>query len=219
MLTVVCWLWRGWRPVYEPKHVLALGRMLEEHLHMPYRFVCVTDKPFPGVECVPLWGSPTTEKPRGNPDCYRRLKLFADDSIGARYFSIDLDCVILGDITPLVTDDSFKILKGYAAPYNGSMWQVTPGAHANVWHDLNDEAAALAGRQRMADGRKPFGSDQVYLAHKLPNAPTWTPDDGVYQYVQKRRRSMHKPRIVFFAGRTKPWEAPEFERDYKRFLV
>lgn len=219
MLTVVCWLWQGWRPVYTPEHVINLRNMLARHLRMPHRFVCVTDQPaIPGVECVPLWGCPIglADMP-SVPNCYRRLKLFADESFGPAVLSIDLDCVILNDITPLVEralPHDFMIMKGYANPYNGSLWFVRPGANSHVWTDLGPATIAAAREQRMADGRRFYGSDQSVMAYMLPDAPMWTQADGLYQNVRQRKLNVVDPRIVFFAGRRKPWDS-DWSHEYQ----
>jgi hypothetical protein len=56
---------------------------------------------------VPLWDD-YAQRPeparRKNPSCYRRLRAFAPDiaaTFGQRFVSIDLDCVITGDLRPL----------------------------------------------------------------------------------------------------------------------
>jgi hypothetical protein len=221
MITFVSWLWVGWRPVYKPEHVYALRNMLAEHYKKPHRFVCVTDQKLEGVETIPPWYSPIPPNTCKAPDCYQRLKLFADfETFGNEAVSIDLDCVILDDITELIDSarsEPFKILGGTVCPYNGSIWYVRPGVNPQVWTDLTPADTIVAKNHRMPDGRRPYGSDQTYMAFKMQNAPTWGRADGIYQYVWGNRRKMDRPKIVFFAGRMKPWAAPEFRDDYERF--
>ncbi len=65
--------------------------MLERHVHIPHRLVCVTDDPAgidPRVEIVPLW-----DKCRALGGCYNRLWVFsheARDLFGDRFVCIDL---------------------------------------------------------------------------------------------------------------------------------
>lgn len=211
MLTVVSWLWNGWRPIYRPEHVQALQRMVVANLHVPHRFVCVTDTPVQGVECLPMWGNPPGVGGNSSlPNCYRRLRLF---DMPGDWLSIDLDCVITGDITPLIPapDVDFKILEGKAAPYNGSLWFVRGGVRPDVWTDLGPGLVAQSKAQRYGPlQRKPIGSDQVVMAYKLPGAPTWGAADGIYQYVSTRECDMIGRKIVFFAGRQKPWDLAEY---------
>src|SRR5690554_2157344 len=115
MLTVVSWKWNGWRSIYQPHHVRALKRMVAKHLHIPHRFVCVTDDPreLSGIETIRLWSDPVVSVQTRYPNCYRRLKMFSNYAktlLGEQILSVDLDCVILDDITPLITDDDLKIL-------------------------------------------------------------------------------------------------------------
>lgn len=219
MLTVVSWLWKGWRPVYTPDHVIALRNMLAKHLQLPHRFVCVTDQVVPGVECIAPWPSPLAPREHNMPDCYRRLRLFDMPELGEQLLSIDLDCVILSDITDLIAKalpHDFHILQGKAAPYNGSMWFVKPGANSHVWTDLSERVAQDALKRRDELGRRPFGSDQTVMAYLIPDAPMWTTADGIYQYVGKRGPDA---KIVFFAGRMKPWNSGEYGHIYKTYLA
>lgn len=212
MLTVVCWLWSGWRPVYEAQHVNRLQDMLGRHLTIPHRLVCATDQP-KGVRCetVPVPTIPGFERwPKHLPNCFRRLFLFsgaARDQFGSMCLSMDLDCIIVDNIDSLITTEPFKILRGGVCPYNGSMWQIMPGWRPDVWSGLDIDTARAAGRNRMPNGRRPFGSDQVVMAHKLPGAPVWTQDDGIYQYSAIKNRVPDGAKIIFFAGKTKPWDS------------
>jgi len=39
---------------YGDEWVINLRRMVSRHLPIPHEFVCITDKPVPDVECIPL---------------------------------------------------------------------------------------------------------------------------------------------------------------------
>lgn len=224
MLTVVCWKWRGWRAIYEPRHVHALKRMVEQHLHMPHRFVCITDDA-DGLECetVPLWDSPVEHVRSGYPNCFVRLGMFsaeARDLLGGRVLSIDLDCIILNDITPLITDDDLKIMKGKASPYNGSLILHRTGTRTWLWEEMSaDPIKSLQAVRRLErkQGRLYYGSDQSWISYRAAGEPTWSVEDGVYQY--RWLGSLPIPdnaRIVFFAGNDKPWDIREARPDLAR---
>lgn len=217
-LTIVTWLWRG---PYEPRHVYAVQAMLEAHLHRPYRFVCVTDQPR-DLTChvVPLWDAPQVNIRAGQPNCYKRLYAFseqAQDLLGEKIISIDLDALILSDVTELFeTKVDFKILRGVFCPYNGSLWALRTGSRTQVWNDFDPETSPrLANDQRRKDGQRYVGSDQAWIAYKLPNEKTWTEADGIYQfvttYINKNRKGEERftipqnCKIMFFAGNIKPW--------------
>lgn len=224
-LTVACWKWRaapGYRTAFDAGHVNTLRRMVARHYDRPHDFACITDDPAgldPGVRVIPLWddlaGLPN---PRGRhlPSCYRRLKAFSDEAaalIGPRFVSLDLDVVIVGDMTPLWDrPEDFVIWGGTAGRsgprrtwYNGSMFLLTAGARRAVWDDFDPVASPAA-----ADAAGQFGSDQGWIAHRLgPGQPTWTAADGVYSWrVDLKPAGGALPagaRIVIFHGKHDPW--------------
>src|SRR5688572_10392885 len=163
-LTVVCWRWQspvGYRSDFAPATVYALREMVQRHLRLPHRFVCVTDRPeeLKGIETIRIWeDGAAIPSPFGthNPSCYRRLKVFAPDAgkvFGERLVSIDLDVVIVKDITPLFeTDADFKIwgdrehdrkLWGDNGKqwYNGSLWMLKTGTRPQVWTEFDPETS------------------------------------------------------------------------------
>lgn len=206
MLTITCFKWKGWRGnTYQADHVNRLQRMVKRHLQAEHEFVCITDDPR-GVKArtIPLWeGLPgLTAEPDKKPNCYKRLRLFSDDSpITGPVLAIDLDCIITGPLDPLLPDTGFKILKGYSCPYNGSLWYVEPGYRPDVWRTLNTETAEQA-RSALPGAT---GSDQVWLSHMLPGHETWGPEDGIYQHARGPEPA-DDARIIFFAGAQKPWD-------------
>lgn len=246
-LTIVTFKWRGWRgdTYYKPEHVNALGHMLKDHCSLPYRFVCVTDDTH-GVEfeTYPLWNGPAVEVPKNKPNCFKRLRLFdrlMAKEFGPKILQLDLDCVLMDDIAPLITDDPFKIMYGKAAKYNGSMWQVKPREMSYVWDDFGLQPRE-AQRELYVYNHKikrgNYGSDQAWLSYKIQDAPMWTNDDGCYHYTLLHpdvrspgnsvpRSSTKLPknaRAVFFAGGTKPWSPGVAEKNpalyeaYRRYM-
>jgi len=128
-----------------------------------------------GINCetVDLWENPPTATHPSQPNCYRRLRAFSEDfrqHAGDRFLSLDLDCVITGNITSLIDrPDQFIILEGSASPYNGSMWMMDTGCRKQVYdhfHPLN--SPAIAAKQRTANGKNYHGSDQAWISYKIP---------------------------------------------------
>ncbi len=230
MLTVVCWKWhpvpgsRHPATAYTARHVNVLRAMVRRHLHRSHEFVCVTDDPQgldPDIRIVPLW-----DDWRNLGRCYVRLRAFAPDMakiFGPRFVSIDLDTVIVDDITPLFdTAVDFKIWGDVLAstPYNGSLWLLNAGSRRSVWAQFDPDThiceAAQAGL---------IGSDQAWLAlHLGADEAKWTRADGVVSFrhhvlgrrnwpIAKLRRVLPEPlrarppdgaRIVFFHGSHDP---------------
>lgn len=238
MLTFCLWLWHGWRPVYTADHVNAMARMLREHVSTPHRIVCITDMPDGITECetYPLWPDVVNMEGQRRPNCWRRLRLF-DPTIGpliaggpgARIVSIDIDCVILGDITDLFERDAdLVIAEGHFARFNGSMWMLRAGTNEHVWTSFDSEkspAQARMARNPNRPGARMIGSDQAWLSIQTPNAATWGRADGVMSYARHSvaYRKAREARLWFFAGGIKPWSKqtamvlPTAYRQYKRF--
>src|SRR5690606_11715000 len=121
-----------------------------------------------------------------DPICYRKLAIFskrAKEVLGGKVLSIDLDCVILKDITPLVTDDPLKVMRGHVCPYNTSIVLHKTGTLTSVWDGFSlKKSPTLLDEYRQKTGEPFVGSDQAWLAYTTPNAALWDDKDGVYQY-------------------------------------
>lgn len=224
-LTVALWKWRGVRE-YSADHVNVFARMVRRHLSLPHRIVCITDDPRGIDECetMPLWDEPRVKVEPGKLNCYRRLKCFAPDAgdwLGERILSLDLDGVIVGDITPLVDRaEDFVIWgrDGWSCPYNGGMWLLRAGTRPRIWTDLDprtvrkttQNATVIPGEipGRRAKRRGILGSDQAWIYYCQPNEATWGEPDGVWRYKPGCVHRLPKgARIVWFPGETKPWNA------------
>lgn len=216
----VCWKWappKGYRSTFTAETVNVLGRMLARHFPHPHKLICVTDdssgidmsievqKPWNDFADVP---SPHGQK---NPSCYRRLRLFAPDAgayFGPRFVSLDLDVVIVGDLTPLFDrPEDFVIWGDYTnprTPYNGSLMMLRAGACPQVWTDFDPKVSP---QQAMKAGF--WGSDQGWISYKVRDAATWKKADGVYSFRNHLRPQLGRlpeaARLVAFHGEIDPW--------------
>jgi alpha-N-acetylglucosamine transferase len=100
MVTITCvlrsekWDNRGKVVEYQPEHVLWLKRQVEKHVTVPYRFVCLSDLKFEGVEIIPLnytWAG-----------WWAKIELFRPGLFDGRVFYLDLDTVIVRNIDDMV---------------------------------------------------------------------------------------------------------------------
>lgn len=226
MINVVTFKWKprpGYRSAFNSEHVNILARMVARNYPHPHKFICVTDDAA-GIDdhigIVPLWDDYAdlpSPHGAGNPSCYRRLKLYSEEArelFGDRIVSLDLDCVITGDLTPLWDRPEDFVVWGQtnpANPYNGSMQLLTAGARRQVWEDFDPVQSPILARRRGF-----FGSDQAWLCACLgPNEARWTTKDGVYSYrIDCKPRGGRLPegaRIVFFHGQIDP-DHPEAQR-------
>lgn len=231
-LTFVCWLWdssrhphkRKKRRAFAPEHVNILYAMLYRNLTVPFRLICVTDDRRgirQEVEIVDLW-----DEFRALGGCFLRLVPFKSDFslFGEKFISIDLDCVILKDITSLFTrDEDFVIWHPRKAVrwldrgekgryYCGSLWMLRAGTRPVVYDKFDPSKFKLG-----FDGRYEGGTDQKHISQVLyPNEACWTVDDGVCTFVEdiarpKKGYVAKNPRIIFFNGRFMP-DDPECQQ-------
>lgn len=198
--------------------------MVRRNLALPHRFICVTDDDKgidSEVEIVPLWDDHAElRNPSGanGPNCYRRLRVFSKEAgklFGPRFVSLDLDCVVTGDLTPLWDRADDFICWGGTHPsttYNGSMMLMTAGSRSQVWEQFDPAISPAAARAAGC-----YGSDQGWISYCLgPSEPRWTKADGVYSFRNDVRRMRGLPkdaRIVFFHGRLDPWHR-DVQRDH-----
>ncbi len=222
-LTFVTFKWKayaGYRSTFTAEHVNVLFRMIDRHYAEPHRKICITDDAVgidPSIEVIPLWPDhanvPNPNGANRNPSCYRRLKLFAPDAgqlVGERVVVMDLDTVIVGDLTTLFKrSDDFVIWGQTDYPktqwYNGSLWMLRTGSRPKVWTEFNPTTSPKAA---VKAGKK--GSDQGWFSYIMgPNEAVWTTKDGVYSWrVHLSTMNWELPKnakIVAFHGHTDPW--------------
>jgi len=220
MMDFVTFKWRpapGYRSKFEAATVNTLYSMLGRNYHAPFRLTCVTDDTkgiSSEVRTVDLWDDwSRLPSPHGAnyPSCYRRLKLFSDEAaeiIGPRFVCMDLDLVILGDVTAMFAEDvDFRIWGDTAkgTPYNGSLWMLRAGARRQVWDEFDPVESP---RKSLAFGY--IGSDQGWIGACLgPNERKWSTRDGVYSFRNHIQRNRYQlpanARVVIFHGAVDPW--------------
>jgi hypothetical protein len=226
MIHFVTWKWGqpGFKTTYTAQHVNVMAAMLARHCPMPHRTICVTDeRSHIAVETYPLWDDHSrlmNTSGKHLPSCYRRLKLFdeatqraLDIPAGDRVCSIDIDGLIVDDITPLVGRP--EPFLGWTVPgtkhakvINGSMWMFTAGQQYQWMWDGFDPVRSP--EESLKAGF--FGSDQSYISSQLvygQDTGGWTSSDGVLSYPREVRANRRLPahsRVVFFHGKRKPWD-------------
>ncbi len=219
-LSVVCWKWKppeGYRSSFGAEAVNTLRRMVARHYAKPHRFICVTNDAHgldPNVIVVPdREDFKDVQSPHGgkNPSCYRRLRLFAADAgetFGQRFVSLDLDCVIVRDMSPVWDRPEEFVIWGDTNPrtlYNGSMFLMKAGARRKVWEKFDPLRSPA---EAQASGN--FGSDQAWISYCLGRGEAkWSRSDGVYSFRNEIQRTggalPGNARIVMFHGLHDPW--------------
>lgn len=225
MLTVVCFHWfdpvNRWnsRFIYTHEHVNRLRRAVARNLKIPHWFVVATDDPTqdydPGIVRVAL-----DPELRQHGARYAKLQLFAPDAElvfgGDRLLMLDLDTVIVGDITPLVCrSEDFVIARDFLADkhptkaiYNSSLVLLNAGARCDVREWFGQDAVAFVEFNEM------LGTDQAWIALSLgPDEATFTRADGIYSFRFDLEAADGLPvgaRIVNFHGAVDP-SLPELQ--------
>jgi len=137
--------------------------------------------------------------------------------IGKRFLSLDLDCVIVDNILPLVKRTEDFVIWGDTTKtiqYNGSMFLMTAGTREKVWKTFDPVKSLVTIKDR-----KLIGTDQAWITVALGGGEKkWTEADGVYSFrntISKRPNKDLPPnaKIVFFHGKYDPW-SKEIQKDY-----
>lgn len=219
-VTIVSFLWYdpiGKRnPVYifTPDHVDALKRMVAENLTVAHDFVCVTDRPEifdSGIDTVPI--DRTTFVPNAR---FAKLMLFRRDAaeiLGERLLYLDLDCVVTGNLNPIVKREEDLVLWRYgrgknprSARYNSSMILLRAGTRAEIYETFDPATHPDMLAQKWG------GTDQAWISYMSPpDNPIWDQSHGVYGAGWMEDNSGGRPtelpanaRIVFFPGGGEP---------------
>jgi hypothetical protein len=185
VISIVLWLWNDrngrWNNVapYDATKLIRMSRMVRANLAIPHEIVAVTDYPahaFPSdIRVVPIWPDLVNDAGVGMGRCWRRLRAFAPEMaelIGPRFVWMDLDAVVMGDLTPLLTRPEDLVLwrsNTTSCPYNGSMVLMTAGCRAQVWSEWTPKAAKARPRLRsgMAGSRaRPRRGDVGYRGRR-----------------------------------------------------
>lgn len=185
-MIAVC-LWK-WGDLFSSLYVNRMQSMMARHLRMNHRVYCFTDDAT-GIDrdiiCLPI--------PRdlsGLPRCRRRMWQYnriVDGTLGRRLLSIDLDCVITDDITPLAARTAPIVMwrVGYANVLSGSFVLWDAGALDGAWAAFDADRAGYPKRAQPAG----IGSDQaminLWLRESRTPVATLTERDGFVTWFGK----------------------------------
>ncbi len=209
MNAFACFLWDGREHrnperqiAYGGRHVQALRRMLIRTQSEPFRLFCVTDRPAaelePGACCIPL-PSEVAILPSFYPKLWAYSDAFAKALYGAgwsgRVLLLDLDVIIVGDLSPLFSrSESFIIWdQANGELYNTSAVMMQPAVRARVWNEF-DLHEARAREAQMKTKSQRFIADQGWLASVLGQGqPTFSECDGLLQYRPSKHKDEPQP--------------------------
>ena len=197
-LTVAC----VYKPSSEftPDYVYRLRDGVELYCPRPYTFVVLTDEKLPGCETVSL--------SRDLPGWWNKLDLFRPGLFSGRVAYFDLDTMIVGDLTKLLSaKHEFSVLRDFYGKHR-------IGSGAMVW-DADKDWSHLYSRfrkERIPEYSKSMDKwgDQGWIADHLGIEPDRLQDKCPGQIVsykvdvQKQRQVPDDAAVVCFHGKPRP---------------
>lgn len=235
MIPFVCLKWR--RPNGEKRfsaeHVNALAMMLRAQVGSSARLICLTDDRIGIDRNVEILKLPPEASELTRSWQWTKLYLFSDswsETIGTRFFYLDLDVIVAGDLTPIYDIPGDLVIsqgkKRYTqrkpgvwraveswfsspafvqrTPVNSSMMVIEPGRLTYLWDEFDVTTA-----NQLKKERGYVGSDQAWIAGKAQNPTIVGPEKGVFRISdlsEGRTRLPNQAKLIFFPGdRNKPW--------------
>lgn len=215
MLTVLTYLWtdpiRKRDYTFTHDHVRILKNMVERHLDIPHRFVCITDEEIEGVETAGFLNAPHVPG-----TCARKLvswhPMLGEYLDTNRILVLDIDIVIVDDITPLINPGHTVCLfrnpnyveGGNRAFYQGSVQLLNAGARPHVYENIFKPWARQIVNYRFG------GFEQAWLSEMLSwHEAYWDDTDGIYGAGRLGGAGIYdslpeNARIVVFPGNRMP---------------
>jgi hypothetical protein len=202
VLTIACVLRSGGE--YRPKHVMALRRAVAAHMPTPHRFLCLADMAPDGV----WW----TTLPHPYPGWWSKVNLFAPGLLSGRCLYLDLDSVVVGDLSDLAAyAGPFAMLTDFVRPErpaSGVMaWDAGAEAPRAIWDAwMRDPEGHMHAHQG--------GGDQAFIRSVIGDGvdrlQDFLPPDYLCSYKVHVVPNGGVPdgcSIVAAHGRPKPWDA------------
>lgn len=187
---------------YKPEHVYAIQNQIKKHYKKPHKFFCLTDHE--NLKC------PTIKLLHNWPGWWSKLELFRFNfSPEETIVYIDLDTVILSDITTLVDYPHKFSALAEALPQGitdnlGSGIMIWTGAQIDIYNKFKEGAAHFMNIHR-AHG------DQAFIQEMRPGFMKLQDKFcGLYSYkftLQDKDNPPVDTKIIYFSGKPKPWQA------------
>lgn len=193
---------------YNENHV----RWLYSQLPEGYEKVCLTDLSIPDIQTIKL--------NKNLPGWWSKIEMFDPDKIQDDIFYLDLDMVILDDISELLSNKQLTMLSDFFFPEktkNSAIMYIPHDEKYKVWDSFNRYPDLFMRRYKE-------GGDQEFINKIYPHAKTWQElyPGKIVSYkkhvVKKSKKNEHATgngdipqgtKIVCFHGKPRPWGCGE----------
>jgi len=201
-----------WGKKYGPEWVLRLRRMVRDHLSIPHRFICMTDRPIDGVRCVPC-------EP-GLPSWWAKIGLFGPGMFPGWNLYLDLDVVLTDSIDALleVSDDKVWARDDFSYSLKDPQFlnpemekfiggKGTVNSSVMVW---KDDAGADVWDKFYTEVMEEMHGDQNFISKALfPDKLGFLPEDLICSYKYHIQRGAKPAPVVVFHGNPKVTQLPK----------
>ncbi|TKI04674.1 hypothetical protein [Martelella alba] len=169
---------------YDERHV----RWLYSQLPGGYEKICLSDVAIKGVETLPL----TTNFP----GWWSKLELFNPEKIDDDIFYLDLDVVIVGDITDILENEKLTMLSDFYNPlktHNSAIMRIPHQHKYLVWETFNRFPELFMHRYRDAVIRNSYRASCRKLIYGKNCCPV---KSSVTKNTWSKRRKRHPPSVM-----------------------
>ena len=213
MFNVIC---MKWGTKYGPEYVNTLWSMVNRHLTLPHRFICMTDDRTgirTEVECLPL--PDIYVPPHKDYSPWRKLGMFSKKigNLKGKALFLDLDIIIVDEINSFFTySNKFTIIENWTQKGQGignsSVYCFNIGEHVDVFNYYQEHVEEVTNK---------YSNEQIYLSRKIGNIEYW-PDEWCKSFkrhcipphiIRYFRAPQKLPgmKILVFHGNPKPTDA------------
>ena len=194
---------------YGDEWVVNLHRMVERNLPIPHEFVCITEKPVDGINCIPLLCE--------HGGWWQKIGLFKPGALPGDNLYLDLDIVITDSLLPLVAllykspglwarDDPSYSLRNPRRGLSADEIRMLGGpgcvnSSVMLW---KDDVARAVWDEFTPGVMEIMHGDQNWLSHVLwPDTIRFIPDHMASSYKYHVQRGEPPAPIVIFHGHPK----------------
>lgn len=196
-------------------HADWLHRQIAQHWQGD--IACLSDRPVRGAKEIPLI--------RDWPGWWAKMELFRPDIKGDLLY-MDLDTVIVGDLTPMASAGQFTMLRDFYRSGNlGSGLMYLPEAdRAELWEAWNRQPEAEMGQHQTNQSLGDQGFIQSVRRKPVALWQDLLPGSVISYKVNQRRLPPPGTRVVCFHGIPRPWQVfhpwvPRLTGPERRFAV